>query len=130
MMRQWETLFGRGLVRTTEDFGVQGSPPTHPELLDWLAVEFMDRPWGMKAIHQLIVVSATYRQSSEVSQQLLERDPLNKLVARGPRHRLEAELLRDQALAVSGLLSEKMSGPSVYPPTPPGIWKTPTRGAK
>ena len=128
--RFWEAYFGRGIVETSEDFGVQGSPPTHPELLDWLAVEFMDRHWDMKAMHKLIVMSATYRQSSETTPKLVEKDPLNRLLARGPRFRLEAELLRDQALAVSGLLSEKMGGPSVYPSQPQGIWNTPYSGEK
>jgi hypothetical protein len=118
--RLWQAFFGRGLVRTTEDFGYQGDPPTHPDLLDWLAVEFMDRGWSMKKLHRLIVTSATYRQASRVGPELLARDPENKLLARGPRVRLEAELIRDSLLRASGLLSEKVGGPSVFPPQPPG----------
>jgi hypothetical protein len=123
--RLWEQLFGRGLVETSEDFGAQGATPSHPELLDWLAVEFMDGGWSQKAILRTIVTSATYRQSSTVSPELQERDPFNRLLARGPRFRLEAEILRDVALAVSGLLSAKMHGPSVFPVQPPGIWNMP-----
>jgi hypothetical protein len=121
MNRQWAAFFGRGIVRTTEDFGFQGELPTHPELLDWLAVEFVKRGWSMKAMHRLIVTSATYRQSSRVTPELLEKDPQNKLLARGPRLRLEAELVRDGALKMSGLLGEKVGGPSVFPPQPPGV---------
>lgn len=120
--RMWEAFFGRGIVATSEDFGVQGSEPTHPELLDWLATEFIARKWSVKAMHKLIVTSATYRQSSAVTPAQIERDPYNSLLARGPRFRLEAELIRDQALAVAGLLSTKMGGPGVYPPQPAGIW--------
>lgn len=123
--RIWEQYFGRGLVETSEDFGRQGSPPTHPELLDWLANELMDKKWSLKAIHRLIAGSATYRQSSNVSPALLERDPYNKLLARGPRFRLEAEAIRDTALAAGGLLSDKIGGPSVFPPQPEGIWDLP-----
>jgi hypothetical protein len=123
--RMWEQYFGRGLVETTEDLGTQGSKPTHPKLLDWLATEFMRRAWDMKALHRLIVTSATYRQSSAVSPKLLERDPSNELLTRGPRFRLEAEMIRDAALRASGLLSLKMGGPSVYPPQPDGIWDSP-----
>jgi hypothetical protein len=118
--RQWAVFFGRGLVRTTEDFGYQGEPPTHPELLDWLAVEFVKRGWSLKALHWLIVTSATYQQSARVTPALLARDPQNLLLARGPRGRLEAELVRDAALRASGLLSPQVGGPSVYPPQPPG----------
>jgi hypothetical protein len=120
--RMWEAFFGRGIVATSEDFGVQGSEPTHPELLDWLAVEFVQHGWSVKAMHRLIVTSATYRQSAAVTPEQLERDPYNSLLARGPRFRLEAELIRDQALAVAGLLSTKMGGPGVFPPQPAGIW--------
>ncbi|MCG3199895.1 MAG: hypothetical protein GHCLOJNM_04423 [bacterium] len=120
--RIWSVLFGRGLVETPEDFGTQGDPPTHPELLDWLAVEFMDRGWDMKAFHKLIVTSATYRQSSRVSKELLERDPQNRLYAHGPRFRMEAEMVRDNALAVAKLLNPQIGGPSVFPPQPEGIW--------
>ena len=119
--RHWAALFGTGLVRTTEDFGTQGDLPTHPELLDWLASEFMDRGWSQKAMHRLIVTSATYRQSSRVTPELAEADPQNRLCSRGPRVRLEAELVRDSVLASSGLLSQKLGGPSVFPPQPPAI---------
>ena len=119
--RQWATLFGRGLVRTTEDFGYQGEPPTHPELLDWLAVEFMQKGWSLKKLHRLIVTSATYRQSSRVTPELLARDTENRLLARGPRGRLEAELVRDATLSAAGLLSGKIGGPSVYPPQQEGV---------
>src|SRR5204863_7093709 len=108
MNRQWSAFFGRGIVRTTEDFGYQGEPPTHPELLDWLAVEFVRRGWSMKAMHRLIVTSATYRQSSQVSSELLARDPHNRLLARGPRTQLEAEMVRDAMLRASGLLTAKL----------------------
>jgi hypothetical protein len=150
--RWWAEMFGRGLVATLEDFGSQGDRPTHPELLDWLACEFMEgsrdesresrgiadstirnsrlspldsrlfSPWSMKHIHRLIVTSATYRQSSRVTAELLRRDDLNELYARGPRLRLSAETIRDQALAVSGLLSHKLGGPPVRPFQPDGVW--------
>jgi hypothetical protein len=119
--RQWAAFFGRGIVRTTEDFGFQGELPTHPELLDWLAVEFVNHGWSLKQMHRLIVTSATYQQSSQASPQLMEKDPQNKLLARGPRQRLEAELVRDSVLKISGLFSPKVGGPSVFPPQPPGI---------
>lgn len=121
MNRHWEAFFGRGLVRTTEDFGFQGDLPSHPELLDWLAVEFVKQGWSQKQMHKLIVLSATYQQSSAVTPELKERDPLNVLLARGPRLRLEAEMVRDAALVASGLFSDKLGGPSVYPPQPPGV---------
>ena len=123
--RLWEQLFGRGLVETSEDFGTQGQPPSHPELLDWLAVELMDRGWSQKTLLRTIVTSATYRQASAVSPALAERDPYNRLFARGPRFRLEAEMIRDGELAASGLLSPKMHGPSVFPAQPDGIWNMP-----
>jgi hypothetical protein len=123
--RVWEQIFGRGLVETSEDFGAQGSPPTHPELLDWLATELVAKGWSQKAIIREIVLSATYRQSSAVTPDLADRDPYNKLLARGPRVRLEAEMVRDVALAASGLLSPKMFGPSVFPLQPDGIWNMP-----
>jgi hypothetical protein len=123
--RFWEQILGRGIVETAEDFGTQGEKPTHPELLDWLAVEFMDRGWSMKAIHRLIVTSATYRQSSKLTPTLQQRDPLNKLLARAPRFRVEAEMVRDIVLAASGLLSRTIGGPSVFPPQPEGIWDLP-----
>ncbi|MBI1940526.1 MAG: DUF1553 domain-containing protein [Acidobacteria bacterium] len=121
----WEQIFGRGLVETSEDFGTQGARPTHPELLDWLATEFMRQGWSMKALIRLIVTSATYRQSSRVTPELLERDAYNKLLARGPRFRVPAETVRDLTLAASGLLSPKIGGPSVFPYQPEGIWDRP-----
>lgn len=126
--RWWAEFFGRGLVATPEDFGVKGEPPTHPELLDWLAVEFMERDWSMKHIHRLIVTSATYRQSSRVTPELLARDDQNKLLARGPRFRLDAERIRDNALAAAGLLSLKQGGPPVRPYQPPGLWENKVGG--
>jgi mono/diheme cytochrome c family protein len=120
--RFWEALFGRGIVETSEDFGSQGERATHPELLDWLATEFMRQGWSMKKIQRLMVTSATYRQSSRDTPELTERDPYNKLLARGPRFRVEAEMVRDIALAVSGLLSPKIGGPSVFPYQPEGVW--------
>jgi hypothetical protein len=126
--RMWAAHFGTGIVATVEDFGTKGDPPSHPELLDWLATEFVRRGWDMKAMHRLIVTSATYRQSPRVSPELFARDPQNRLLARGPRVRLEAEMVRDQALAVSGLLSPKIGGPSVMPPMPDGIWNSPYSG--
>jgi hypothetical protein len=116
--RFWEQIFGIGIVRTSEDFGSQGDLPTHPELLDWLATEFVARDWDVKALLKLMVTSAVYRQSSRVTPDLLERDPDNILLSRGPRYRLTAEEVRDQALFVSGLLSGKMFGPPVRPPQP------------
>ncbi|MFN3651552.1 MAG: PSD1 and planctomycete cytochrome C domain-containing protein [Armatimonadota bacterium] len=129
MNRQWAALFGRGIVRTVEDFGLQGESPTHPELLDWLALEFIRKGWSMKQMHRLMVTSATYRQSSDVSPALLAKDPENKLLARGPRFRIEGELIRDTALTVSGLLSEKLGGPSVFPPQPASVTREGTYGA-
>jgi hypothetical protein len=123
--RAWEQFFGRGLVETSEDFGLQSTAPSHPELLDWLAVEFVRRGWSMKSLHRLIVTSATYRQDSTVSPALVARDPANRLLARGPRFRVEAEMIRDLALTASGLLSRKVGGPSVMPPQPEGIWRNP-----
>jgi hypothetical protein len=116
--RYWEQLFGVGLVETSEDFGRQGSLPSHPALLDYLATELMRSRWDTRALVRRIVTSATYRQSSRVTELLRERDPANRLLARGPRFRLSAETIRDQALAVAGLLSSKMYGPSVRPPRP------------
>jgi hypothetical protein len=121
MNRHWQAFFGRGIVRTVEDFGIQGEPPTHPELLDWLAREFMRQGWSQKKMHKLIAMSATYQQSSRLSPELLRRDPENRLLARGPRVRLEAELIRDSLLRVSGLMSPKLGGPSVFPPQPPSV---------
>jgi len=121
MNRQWEAFFGRGIVRTTEDFGLQGELPTHPQLLDWLAVEFMETGWRMKEMHRLIVMSETYRQSAVISEQSANLDPENRYLSHAPRVRLEAEIIRDNALAASTLLSTKIGGPSVFPPQPPGI---------
>ncbi len=119
--RQWQAFFARGLVRTPDDFGFQGEAPSHPELLDWLAVEFMKQGWSLKKLHKLIVMSATYQQSSRLTPELLAKDAGNRLLARGPRVRLEAEIIRDAALRASGLLAEKMGGPSVYPPQPASV---------
>ena len=128
--RFWEQYFGKGIVETVEDFGMQSEPPSHPELLDWLASEFMRVGWDMKAVHKTIVLSATYRQSSRAAAESYQRDPDNRLFARGPRVRLEAEMIRDQALAVSGLLSHKLGGPSVMPPQPEGLWQVVYSGDK
>tara|TARA_R110002111_G_scaffold262851_1_gene341777 strand:+ start:21957 stop:23369 length:1413 start_codon:yes stop_codon:yes gene_type:complete len=127
--RWWSQFFGQGIVATQEDFGSQGDAPTHPELLDWLAVEFMEHHWSMKHIHKTIVMSATYQQSAKVTPELLEADPYNKLYTRGPRLRLSAESIRDNALAISGLLSTKMGGPPIYPPQPEGLWRHVGRNA-
>jgi len=122
--RIWARLFGTGLVSTEEDFGSSGEPPSHPALLDDLAVRYQtDLGWSTKQLLKELVLSSTYRQSSKLNDHLLERDPQNRLLARGPRHRLSAELVRDQALAVSGLLSEKMFGAPVHPPIPDGVWR-------
>lgn len=128
--RLWANFFGRGLVETAEDFGSQGQPPTHPELLDWLALRFRSQGWSMKALCKTIVLSATYRQASKPTADVLKRDPRNALYARGPRFRLEAEMIRDATLAASGLLSSKMHGPSVMPPQPDGLWKSAYSGEK
>lgn len=120
--RFWQQVFGVGLVETSEDFGNQGTVPSHPQLLDWLAVEFRESGWDTRALMKLLVMSATYRQSSRVTPLLVSEDPANRLLARGPRFRLDAEMLRDQALRVSGLLVPKLGGPSVKPPQPHGLW--------
>lgn len=120
--RLWAQLFARGLVETEEDFGTQGDLPTHPELLDWLASEFVRQGWSQKQLLRTMVTSATYRQSSALTPELIEKDPDNRLLARAPRPRLEGEMIRDVALAAAGLLSPRMYGPSVFPPQPPGIW--------
>jgi hypothetical protein len=119
--RMWQQYFGRGIVETENDFGTQGSLPTHPELLDWLATELIAQSWSMKAIHRLIVTSATYRQASQQRPDLDLVDPTNKLLAYQPRLRLDAEIIRDVALASSGLLSPRLGGPPVYPPQPDGV---------
>jgi len=121
--RYWQILFGHGIVKTVEDFGVQGERPVHPELLDWLATEFVRNGWDTKAMLRLIVTSATYRQSSKVTPALFEKDPENRLLARGPRQRLQAELIRDNALAISGLLDSRIGGKSVKPYHPLGLWE-------
>ena len=126
--RAWQTFFGTGLVKTAEDFGVQGEKPSHPELLDWLAAEFVRTGWDLKALHRLITTSATYRQSSKVTPALRERDPDNRLLARGPRYRLPSWMIRDQALAAGGLLVGKAGGPAVRPYQPPGVWEEATFG--
>ena len=120
--RIWQMHFGQGLVKTSEDFGNQGDLPSHPELLDWLAVQFMESGWDIKAMHKLILTSETYQQNSSVSQELLEKDPENILLAHGPSYRLPAEMVRDNALAISGLLVSEIGGASVYPYQPKGIW--------
>jgi hypothetical protein len=119
----WQMLFGAGLVRTPEDFGSQGEPPTHPELLDWLACEFERTGWNVKKLLRTLVTSSTYRQASALTPDLLSRDPANRLLARGPRFRLGGETVRDQALAASGLLVRTIGGPSVKPYQPEGLWK-------
>ena len=121
--RYWQMYFGLGIVKTAEDFGSQGEPPSHPELLDYLATEFVHTKWDVKAMQRLIVTSATYRQSSKVSPALLEKDPENRLLGRGPRFRLPAEMVRDNALAASGLLAGEVGGPGVFPYQPKGIWE-------
>ncbi len=121
--RFWQMYFGTGIVKTVEDFGSQGEWPSNPELLDWLTTEFVRTGWDVKALQKTIVMSATYRQSSEAAPDLLQRDPENRLLARGPRFRLPAEMIRDQALSIAGLLVEKIGGPSVKPYQPEGLWK-------
>jgi hypothetical protein len=123
--RIWQAYFGIGLVATAEDLGTQGDPPSNRELLDWLAVELMDHNWSLKHIHRMIVSSATYQQSSVVSPDLLERDPDNRLLARGPRYRVDAEIVRDVALSASGLLNPVVGGQSVFPPAPEFLFKPP-----
>ncbi len=120
--RMWQEIFGTGIVETTEDFGVMGARPSHPGLLDWLAVDFRDGGWDVKRFYRQLVLSATYRQSARVTPQLAEKDPKNRLLARGPRFRMDSEMLRDTVLAASGLLVEKIGGPSVKPYQPSGIW--------
>ena len=121
--RLWAEIFGQGIVTTPEDFGMQSAPPTHPELLDWLALEFAGKGWSMKQIIKTIVMSSTYRQTSAVPNAKIAKDPTNQWLSRGPRFRLSGELIRDSVLAASGLLSDKIGGPSVYPPQPDGLWK-------
>ena len=129
--RLWAQLFGTGLVETQEDFGIMGRPPSHPELLDWLATEFRQTlKWDQKAMLKLLVMSSTYRQSSVLRPEVKEKDPLDRLLARHPRRRVEAEIVRDQALALAGLLSRKMYGPSVFPPQPEGLWQAAFNGER
>jgi hypothetical protein len=128
--RVWQMFFGTGFVKTAEDFGAQGERPTHPELLDWLAAEFIESGWDVKRLTKLIVMSATYQQSSNVSPQSLEADPENRLLARGPRFRMPAWMIRDHALAASGLLVDRLGGPSVNPYQPAGVWDEATFGNK
>lgn len=128
--RFWSRLFGTGIVETEEDFGTQGELPSHPELLDWLAVWYRDSGWDTKALLKLMVTSATYRQSSAATPEALARDPNNRLVGHMPRIRLEAEMVRDQALALAGLLSRKVGGPSVFPPQPEGLWQAAFNGQR
>jgi hypothetical protein len=128
--RFWAQLFGAGIVESEEDFGTQGTLPSHPELLDWLALDFMDHGWDIKRTIKQMVTSATYRQDAKVAPALLEKDPRDRLLSRYPRRRLGAEEVRDQALAVSGLLSHKLGGPSVYPPQPDGLWNVAFNGGQ
>ena len=121
--RYWQMLFGTGLVKTTEDFGSQGEWPSHPELLDWLASEFVSSGWDLRGLLKTMLLSRTYQQSSDVTASLVTRDPYNRLLARAPRYRLSAESVRDSALAIGGLLNRALGGPSVYPPQPAGLWK-------
>jgi hypothetical protein len=120
--RMWRDRFGTGIVSTVEDFGTQGSNPTHPALLDYLAVEFIRSGWDIRRMHKLMVMSATYRQDSTITPELLEKDPANQLLARGPRFRMPAEVIRDNALMASGLLRKTVGGDSVFPYAPPAIW--------
>jgi hypothetical protein len=127
--RYWYQYFGVGIVKTLEDWGVQGEPPSHPELLDWLASDFVKSGWDVKALQKLIVTSATYRQAARYDPTLLDKDPENRLLARGPRGRLAAEMIRDNALSLAGLLVQKIGGPSVMPYQPPGLWEDVVVGA-
>jgi hypothetical protein len=122
--RYWSYLFGNGIVESTNDFGVMGARPTHPKLLDWLATDFVENGWDFHHLLKTIVTSSTYRQSAIISDEKLERDPLNKLLSRGPRYRLDAEQIRDLALSSSGLLNPKLGGPSVKPYQPTNIWES------
>ncbi len=121
--RYWQNMFGTGIVRTVEDFGNQGELPSHPALLDWLAVKFMESGWDVKALHKLMAMSNTYRQSSKASEELLTKDKKNRLLARGPAKRLTGEMLRNNALVASGLMNDTIGGPSVKPYQPEGLWK-------
>jgi hypothetical protein len=121
--RFWQELFGVGLVRTADDFGVSGEQPSHPELLDWLAVEFRESGWDVKKFFKLLVTSAAYRQAAVATPEKLDKDPQNRLISRGPRFRMDAEMVRDCALAAGGLLVPKIGGPSVKPYQPDGVWE-------
>jgi hypothetical protein len=121
--RYWQEIFGQGIVRTPEDFGVTGDEPSNPELLDWLAVDFRESGWDVKRFFKMLVTSATYRQAATDAPEKLEKDPSNRLLSRGPRFRMDAEMIRDYALAASGLLVRKIGGPSVRPYQPPGVWE-------
>jgi hypothetical protein len=123
--RVWQHYFGTGLVSTPEDFGLQAEKPSHAELLDWLAVDFVDAGWSIKQLHRLVVNSATYRQSSHVTPELLEKDPLNRLLARAPRLRVDGEIIRDIALSASGLLDRRVGGPSIFSPAPAFLFLPP-----
>ncbi|HET6327426.1 MAG TPA: PSD1 and planctomycete cytochrome C domain-containing protein [Planctomycetaceae bacterium] len=127
--RIWSQIFGQGIVETEEDFGTQGRPPSHPELLDYLAVEYQQHGWDTKALIRRLVTSATYRQSSRETPEVVQKDSANRLYSRAPRFRMEAEMVRDQALALSGLLSQRMKGPSVFPPQPDGLWRAAFNGS-
>jgi hypothetical protein len=122
--RIWQELFGIGLVKTSEDFGTQGESPSHPKLLDWLAASFIKSGWDVKELYRTILLSETYRQSSRITEEMAKRDPQNRLLARGPRFRLDAEVIRDQALFASGLMDVTIGGPGVKPYQPSGIWKS------
>jgi hypothetical protein len=122
--RFWQELFGTGIVKTAEDFGAQGEPPSHPELLDWLALEFRDSGWDVKKLFKLMVMSSAYRQSALADDEKLGKDPDDRLLSRGPRYRMDAEMVRDCALAASGLLRPEIGGPSVKPYQPINIWET------
>ena len=128
--RFWQMYHGNGFVKSAENFGSQGDQPSHPDLLDWLSTEFVGSGWDVKGLQRLLVTSATYRQNSRVTPELLERDPENRLLARASRFRLPAELVRDNALRVSGLLVNTIGGPSVFPYQPPGLWKEMAYGEK
>jgi len=121
--RFWQEIFGTGLVKTAEDFGSTGDAPSNQDLLDWLAVDFQEHGWDVKRLFELMVTSSTYRQSAETTSEKLEKDPENRFFSRGPRFRMDAEMVRDYALATSGLLAEKIGGPSVKPYQPPGVWE-------
>ena len=122
--RMWQEVFGAGLVESTEDFGLMGDRPSHPELLEWLAVDFRESGWNLKQFYKQLVMSATYRQSARTTPALAEKDPRNRFLARGPRFRMDAEMVRDTALAASGLLAAKIGGPSVKPYQPAGVWES------